>query len=193
MSASKRFCRLGNIARWFAIVGLLLLAGVAPAKAQFFNQPTVGGITVDAQGVVRQSVLNERLAAVRQLRKDAGKVPAELQPNGELRKVSLRGLEGVLRQTLADNPARLPDELQYLGGLQRIQYVLVYPEQKDIVLAGPGEGWTIDERGEVVGVTTGLPVLRLEDLLVALRTVEAARTEGLSVSIDPTPEGRRRF
>ncbi|MCY2989213.1 MAG: DUF1598 domain-containing protein, partial [Planctomycetota bacterium] len=46
---------------------------------------------------------------------------------------------------------------------------------------------------EVVGVTTGLPVLRLEDLLVALRTVEAARTEGLSVSIDPTPEGRRRF
>ena len=194
MSASNGFHSVCNTARWLAIVGLLLMSGAGRISAQqLFNQRSVGGITVDAQGVVRQSVPDEQLTAVRQLRKDAGKVPADLQPNGELRKVSLRALEAVLRQTLADNPARLPDELQYLGGLQRIQYVLVYPEQKDIVLAGPGEGWTIGEHGEVVGVTTGLPVLRLEDLLVALRTVEAARTEGLSVSIDPTPEGRSSF
>ncbi|MCY2986605.1 MAG: DUF1598 domain-containing protein, partial [Planctomycetota bacterium] len=196
MSVSNGFRSVCNTARWLTIIGLLLMSGAGPASAQInngFNQRAVGGITVDAQGVIRQSVPDERLADVRQLRKDAGQVPTELQPGGELRKISLRALETVLRQASADNPARLPDELQYLGGLQRIQYVLVYPEQKDIVLAGPGEGWTIDDRGEVVGVTTGLPVLRLEDLLVALRTVEAARTEGLSVSIDPTPEGRRRF
>jgi len=57
-------------------------------------------------------------------------------------------------------------------------------------LAGPGEGWKFDQDGNAVGVTTGLPAVRLDDLLVALRTVEAARTEGISVSIDPTADGR---
>jgi hypothetical protein len=33
----------------------------------------------------------------------------------------------------------------------------------------------------------------LDDLLVALRSVEMARTEGISVSIDPTAEGRQRL
>jgi len=42
------------------------------------------------------------------------------------------------------------------------------------VLAGPGEGWKVADDGNVVGVTTGRPVLRLEDLLIALRSVENA-------------------
>ena len=53
--------------------------------------------------------------------------------------------------------------------------MLVYPEQKDIVLVGPGEGWKVDARGNVVGVTTGRPVMLLDDLLVALRTAAAGR------------------
>jgi hypothetical protein len=87
----------------------------------------------------------------------------------------------------------LPDEIRFLAGIQRIQYVFVYPEQNDIVLAGPGEGWKIDDNGNYVGVTTGRPVMRLEDLLVALRTVENARQGGITVSIDPTAEGRQRY
>src|SRR5262249_20274112 len=71
--------------------------------------------------------------------------------------------------------------------------VLVYPEERDIVLAGPGEGWKVDEEGNVVGVKTGRPVLRLEDLIVAFRTVDNARRGGISCSIDPTPEGRQRL
>src|SRR5205085_4694241 len=63
------------------------------------------------------------------------------------------------------------------------------PDQKDIVLAGPAEGWKIDAAGEVVGATTGRPVLMLDDLLIALRTAEAARQIGISCSIDPTDEG----
>ena len=61
------------------------------------------------------------------------------------------------------------------------------------MLAGPGEGWKVDDNGNYVGVTTGRPVLRLEDLVVALRTVENARQGGISVSIDPTAEGRQQF
>ena len=42
----------------------------------------------------------------------------------------------------------LPDAIKYLAGLQHIRYVFVYPEQKDIVLVGPGEGWKVDAQGE---------------------------------------------
>ena len=67
--------------------------------------------------------------------------------------------------------------------------MFVYPEQKDIVLVGFGEGWRIDARGNVVGVTTGKPVLLLDDLLTALRTAATSARAGISCSIDPTPEG----
>ena len=70
--------------------------------------------------------------------------------------------------------------------------MFVYPEQKDIVLVGPAEGWKVDGRGNVVGVTTGRPVMLLDDLLVALRTARQAAQGGISCSIDPTPEGLAR-
>jgi hypothetical protein len=74
--------------------------------------------------------------------------------------------------------------------LQQIQYVFVYPEEKDIVLAGFGEGWKVDAQGNVVGQTTGRPVLQLDDLLTALRTaLPAAQAGGIRCSIDPTQEG----
>ena len=121
---SNGFRSVCNTARWLTIVGLLLMSRAGPASAQIngFNQRAVGGITVDVQGVVRQSVPDERLADVRQLRKDAGQVPAELQPGGELRKVSLRGLEAVLRQTLADKarPARWAGKARPTAGCDKV-------------------------------------------------------------------------
>jgi len=87
----------------------------------------------------------------------------------------------------------LPDEVNYLAGLQRVQYVFVYPDQKDIVIAGPAEGWKLSPAGTVVGNVSGHPVMQLDDLLVALRCADAARNGGMSVSIDPTPEGLQRL
>ena len=69
--------------------------------------------------------------------------------------------------------------------------MFVYPESNDIVLAGPGEGWRVNDDATVVGITTGRPVLHLDDLLVAMRTVHEARQGGITVSIDPTAEGNR--
>ena len=43
----------------------------------------------------------------------------------------------------------------------------------------------------VVGVTTDRPVLQLDDFIIALRYVQAARQVGISCSIDPTQEGIR--
>ena len=179
---------------------LLVLTGTLclsnrPACAQNFgfNNRSVGGVAVDADGVLRQVTVSERNEQLRQLRQGVGQAAGELSLPAEMRKVSLRGLEAALQAAANDPQGKVPDDVRFLAGLQRIQYILVYPEQNDIVLAGPGEGWKIDEQANVVGATTGQPALLLEDLLIAFRTVEAARREGISVSIDPTPEGRRNF
>ena len=33
----------------------------------------------------------------------------------------------------------LPDSIRYLEGLTQVRYVFVYPEEKDLVIAGPAE------------------------------------------------------
>jgi hypothetical protein len=179
-----------------ASMALALLFSMLPAAAwaqvNWGNTRAVGGIVVDANGVARQPTAIERQEVLAQLRAQPEQVPSELKPNTKFRKVSLRALEAALAAAVG-NADKLPDGVLYLAGLQRVQYILVYPEQNDIVLAGPGEGWKFDQDGSAVGVTTGLPAVRLDDLLVALRTVDAAQSEGISVSIDPTAEGRQRF
>jgi len=156
-----------------------------------FRNQSVGGISIDAEGVVGPANDDSRAMLLALLRKEIKEAPADLTAPVERRMVSLRGLESACEQALRENLGRLPDEVRFLAGLQRIQYVFVYPEENDIVLAGPGEGWKLDDAGNVVGITTGRPVLQLDDLLVALRTVTKARTDGISVSINPTEEGYR--
>src|SRR5690606_5279897 len=115
-------------------------------------------------------------------------VPAEMDGPLGLRRVSLRQLEAALAQLGQHDPSQLPEEIQCLAGLQRIQYVLVYPEEQDVVLVGPAEGWRINELRHPVGETTGRPVNQLEDLLVAMQAAFAS-DEPISCSIDPTEEG----
>ena len=49
------------------------------------------------------------------------------------------------------------------------------------------------EDGFVVGKISGQATMRLEDLIVALRSVENARQNGITCSIEPTDEGRLRL
>ena len=102
-----------------------------------------------------------------------------------LRKVSLKALDEAVAQQLATGKP-LPDVMQHLAGLQQIEYILVYPEQHDIVLVGPAEGWKVNPHGELVGISTGRPVMLLDDLLVALHA-PATRPAAASVarSIQP--------
>lgn len=176
----------------------LLLASLAAllpcrlAQAQgngFFNQ-AVGGISISADGVVSQPFAKDFMLVRKAYLERIKAQPEELKSATAMRMISLRAIEEAVAKSGADNTWNLPEEIQYLAGIQRIEFVFVYPEQNDIVLAGPGEGWKVDESGNMVGITTGRPVLRLEDLIVALRTVENARQGGISVSIDPTEEGR---
>ncbi len=101
-------------------------------------------------------------------------------------------LAEIERRLKAGQPAG--DELANLAGLVRVQFVLVYPDRGDLVLAGPAEAWKVDGQGNLVGQATGQPVLQLDDLVVALRTAKnAASDEGITCSINPTPEGLKQL
>ncbi len=176
-----------------ALLGGLLMAGARSASAQVVGGVVqqVGGVWIDADGMLRNREVDETNQVRAAWQQGMAQVPADARQLG-LRKVSLRKLEeAILEHRKTGKP--LDDEMKYLAGLQHIQYVFVYPDQHDIVLAGPGEGWRVNEQGEVVGLTTGRPVMWLDDLLVALRTGMSSRQTGVSCSIDPTDEGIQRY
>ena len=182
LRASQRWLLVGCL-----IVGLQIAAVFAGHGG--FRGGAVGGISVDPEGVVRNVNVDARNMLRQALLKEVKPAGVDLNAPVELRKVSFKGLEAAITAAQQDNLGQLPDEVRYLAGLQRIQYVVLVPEENDILLVGPAEGWRIDENANVVGVTTGRPVLQLEDLAMAFRTVNAARENGISCSIDPTAEG----
>jgi hypothetical protein len=176
------------------IVATALLGAIAVTYAGggLFNNRSVGGVSISPEGVLEApTVQDER--ELEQLRATTSlDVPTGLDEFTELRAVSLKRLEETIAQARA-NGQPVPAEANYLAGLQRVRYVFVYPNRQDIVLAGPAEGWEMDGLGNVVGITTGRPVLMLDDLLVALRSGRSSRVEPITCSIDPTPEGLERL
>lgn len=153
-------------------------------------QNAVGGVKIDAGGVLtgEASQLDQKVRD--QLIKGMKDVDSDIAQSG-MRMLSLRGLNAQIEKCLADGTP-LPADVQYMAGLQRLEYVIVDKENNDIIIAGPGEPWTVNEAGAVVGKTSGTPVLHLEDFIVAMRSVNDARQDyGISVSIDPTEEGAR--
>ena len=178
----------------FAVILLVLISllearsVVAQGIGGFGGFNMVGGVVVDADGVlkdVRPQVRQDLAGTRRQIEAD---VPEDLPAGVQLRKISLSALQDALLAT-SGQPEQLPESVRYLSGLQRVQYVFVYPDQSDIVIAGPGEAWRINELGQVVGATNGRPVIHLQDLLVALRHAFSLDTTTISCSIEPTPEG----
>ncbi len=190
-----RWHSLGYVA-FFGFVGLCLaIAPPAPfisSSGGCFRQQQVGGVSIDPSGVLKNTTVDERGEIKRELEKALHQAPGDMAGHVELRKISLRGLEAAIAESLKTGAA-LPDEVLYLAGMQRVRYVFAVPEEQDVILAGPAEGWRVGPGGDVVGANNSQPVMLLDDLLSALRTVDAARQGGLSCSIDPTPEGMRRL
>lgn len=193
MSRCVHTTACGAAALLLACLLVAALPGDCFAGGTLFRS-AVGGISIDTDGVLRTASLKIRNSWRERLEAEVATAPDALQRPVSLRMISLRGIEQALRENLSGTFGDLPDEIRFLAGIQRLQYVLLYPQQNDIVLAGPGEGWRIDDDGNVLGITTGRPVLHLEDLIVAMRYAENARSGyGISCSIDPSEEGRRQF
>jgi hypothetical protein len=154
------------------------------------NTSNQSGVAIDAEGVLRVKTFGDPGGQLRRDRIAAAKstLGPTLASFSKMRKISLNRLE----QAILDHQNTLTDEMRYLAGLQRVHYVFYYPESKDIVLAGPAEGWAPDASGRVVGISTGRPVVQLQDLVVALRAFPPSgdKTALIGCSIDPTQEGQ---
>jgi hypothetical protein len=167
---------------------------VQPAWGQQNNQTplAVAGISVDPSGVLKMERVTDRGWTLMRSRIAAARtaLPAEISRGSELRKISLNRLEAAVQAAL-DAGGTPSEEMLYLAGLTRVQYVFFYPETNDIVIAGPAEGWMTDLVGRVRGIKSGKPIVELRDLVVALRAFPPgdATTDVISVSIDPTKEG----
>ena len=115
----------------------------------------------------------------------------DIAERSKLRKVSLTRLEAAIEKRIAEGQHPTTPSMRYLAGLTQIRYVFYYPETKDIVIAGPAEGWGEDLSGRVVALGSKRPVLELQDLVVALRAFppNGDSVGAILCSIDPTTEG----
>ena len=153
------------------------------------GQNNSSGIKIDAGGVVSLTVAADGTMTLDKKRRDAlakKHLSQDVNQKTKQRFVSLVELEKRLVAVLSQAQP-IPDELFYLAGLQRIEHVFVFPDEQDLVIAGPAEGFVPDGVGRMIGVESGRPVLRLDDLAIALRTVARSPLKQLGCSIDPVP------
>ncbi|MFM7070925.1 MAG: DUF1598 domain-containing protein [Planctomycetota bacterium] len=150
------------------------------------------GVFVDANGVLIKGLARANAGSLTELRSSAlssnGNI--DVRRSSGMRKVSLSRLEREvqLRRLLGQGP---DEAMRSLAGLQRVQYVLMYPETGDIVLAGPAGDWARDAEGRMVSLEKGRPVLQLDDLVVLLRNAENNK-EVIGCSINPREENLAR-
>ena len=172
----------------------LITATIAPTTWDEVGGPGAihefrGGVYVDAQGVLRRKLREERdggLAVERLKALEAGD-NADSRQVAPLRKVSLTRLEKQVQLRMAAG-RRPTEEMLALAGLEKIKYVFVYPETGDLVLAGPAGSWQPDGEGRLVSQATGRPVLQLDDVVVILRHMTRVREAKFGCSINPREE-----
>jgi hypothetical protein len=198
-----------KLSGWRAVVGRVGRTGMlaaltvvtAPAwdsgsraAAQFLGFPrgVVGGVQIDAHGVVSDLTAEVKAGQLAGMRERFAGGQGAFAEAADRRLISLKGLQAAIAESVRTG-RDLPEEVLFLGGMTRLEYVMLYPEQNDIVIGGPAEPWQVSPSGSVVGTVSGRPVLYLDDLLAAFRTVERARQEGISCSIDPTQAGSARL
>lgn len=186
----------------FSVVGLLLLYAILPpvAVAQDGGNgdggDQLGGVKIDTNGVFQSKLYVDRSGELDAQRLAAAqtKLNKDVQTPSKLRMVSVNRLEAAAANLHAAGQP-LPPEMRYLAGITRLTHVFYLPETKDIVIAGPAEGFFRNSQDRVVGMRSGQPVLQLQDLAVALRAYPpgAKPTGTISCSIDPTQQGLANF
>jgi hypothetical protein len=172
------------------LVAMGLVLGLSEKAAGQFGIQVPGGVWIDPEGIVRnlEPEALEALAAKRReaLGAEAGGAAADL------RRVSLARIVAAVEKA-AEQGKPVPPEVAFLGGLERITHLFVDPEGNDIILAGPADRISVAADGTVVGAASKRPLLQLEDFVVALRAIDAARQGGILCSIDPEPAGITRL
>jgi hypothetical protein len=151
------------------------------------------GVYVDADGMLKRALQPRKAHGLAVARLDALNVGenTDTRRAAPLRKVSLTRLEKHVQLSLAAGRP-LTDEMLAMAGLEKIKYVMVYPDLGDLVIAGPASDWRRDDEDRLVSRKSGRPVLQLDDLVVVLRYLTANPHATFGCSINPTEEGLAR-
>jgi hypothetical protein len=151
------------------------------------------GVWVDPQGVLRPLMKEARTGDLAALRTNnqqrAGQ--DDIRRSSPLRMISLTRLEKQIQLNAALGQGT-DETMKYLAGLRRIEYVFVYPETGDLVVAGPAGDWTVGGENRVVSRDTGDPVVRLDDLVVIFRQMMTNRDAHFGCMINPRKEALKR-
>ncbi len=168
-------------------------------------QPFPTGVWLDATGNLRFGEGAEgaaaTLAAVRESGAAGASLPrplpsreggqsADARVASKMRYVSLPRLEAAIAARQAAHQPLDPAMLT-LGGMQRVAFVLVYPETGDLVLAGPAGDWRPTREG-MVDAATGRPLVRLDDLLTLWRRQQQSGSSAFGCKISPRQEALAR-
>lgn len=182
-----------RLTRFFAglSIALLCVATTLHAGIGGVGRRSVGGVMIDGKGVVRAATIEEQKELGNLVKEMTAPAAGDLAAAADMRMISLKGLQAAIVES--KQTGSIPDEVEFLAGLQRIEFVFVDKANNDLIIAGPAEPWVLREDGSVVGKITGGATMRLADLVVAFRAVETARNGGISCSIEPTAEGRRQL
>jgi hypothetical protein len=153
----------------------------------------VAGVEIDPQGVLRVAEVDAGLAFEQRMATLQSLGP-KASVTSPMRKISLNRLEKYVAECL-DRDQQVDEDALSLAGLTRIEYVFFLPDSNDIVIAGPAEKLHTTADNRWVGLKSGKSVLRLVDLVVALRAFGPGQDGTLSIgcSIDPTEEGIKRM
>ncbi|MBA3315901.1 MAG: DUF1598 domain-containing protein [Planctomycetota bacterium] len=173
--------------------GWLDIDGTGGTIAPFgIGNQNPGGVSVDPLGKMMLLAKADTTARLRDLAFSArvADLNADMANASDLRVVSLTRLEREVAERLARGEA-VPTSMRQLAGLTRVQYVFLDETTREILVAGPAEGWRYDESGAAVGAETGKPVLHLDDLVTVLRTFGPQGASAFQCSIDPRAEGMK--
>jgi len=152
------------------------------------------GVRVEPSGVLRKLSSREHTGRLEDLgiRAREALLNGDIATVADMRVVSLTRLEQAVAKRLSEG--RGPTvSMRLLGGLTKIENVFVYPEDGEIVLAGPAEPWKYNANGVAVGEVSGRPALQLDDFVTILRSFSASRQEFFSCSINPRQEGLKQL
>lgn len=132
--------------------------------------PVVGGVAITTDGLLQM-----------------GRATPALKPTPGNPSLTYLSLPRALDQwkSAKDAGTDPPADVRFLKGLTRIQNVFIYPDQHDIVIAGPAEPLRTDNPLQPLGTLSNRPALHLEDMISALRALDAPQSAG--------PAGRRDF
>ncbi len=151
--------------------------------------PYPAGVYVDAQGTLQEcdalieSDAVAELKALLQPKAQTTEFVDQWRQPAKLRFVSLkRLLAEVTHHRISGRP--LPESLNHMAGLSRVQYLFV--EEDDIVIAGP-VGGIENQQGWYRDRTSGLNAMRLDFFLTSLQSSLANQPFGCT--IDPTTRG----